>query len=36
MVKLYVSLIKRGLWTIDKVPAKWVDAVKAILENETA
>ena len=23
MVKLYIDLINKGLWTIDKVPAVW-------------
>ena len=28
MVKVYVNLIKKGMKTIDDVPAKWRDEVK--------
>ena len=31
MVKLYATLIKKGLKTIDEVPAKILDEVKALL-----
>lgn len=34
MVKIYVDLIKKGLRTIDDVPAKWREAVRAALEAE--
>lgn len=33
MVKFYVNMIRRGRITIDDVPAKWIDAVKAKLEG---
>lgn len=31
MVKLYVRKIKAGEMTIDEVPARWLEAVKAEL-----
>ncbi len=34
MVKLYVSLINKGRWTLDKVPSPWHDAVAAELEKQ--
>lgn len=34
MVKFYVLRIRMGKMTIDGVPAKWRDAVKAELEKE--
>lgn len=34
MAKVYYSLIKKGLKTIDDVPAKWREAVQALLESE--
>jgi len=34
MVKIYVDLINRGLKTIDDVPARWREAVKAALGVE--
>ena len=27
MVELYCNLIRKGLWTIDRVPIKWRQAV---------
>ncbi len=33
MVQFYVCCIRRGLITLDKVPEKWRDAVKARLEG---
>lgn len=32
MVKIYVDLINRGLKTLEDVPARWLEAVKAALE----
>ena len=32
MVAIYVDLIRKGLRTIDDVPDRWRDAVKALLE----
>lgn len=34
MVKLYVDLIKKDLWTLERVPAIWYVEVKAVLEKE--
>lgn len=31
MVKVYVSLIKKGMWTLERVPEPWHDAVAAEL-----
>ena len=31
MVNLYVSLINKGLWTIERVPTLWREEVQAIL-----
>lgn len=36
MVKLYVDLINKGLWTLDKVPAIWHDKVAAELEKQNS
>ena len=33
MVKFYLMMIQRGAITIDDVPIKWREAVKAALEN---
>lgn len=33
MVQFYVCCIRRGLITLDNVPEKWRDAVKARLEG---
>ena len=33
MVSLYADLIDKGLRTIDQVPAKWREAVRAELER---
>ena len=33
MVKVYVSLIKKGLMTIDDVPEKWREEVRKALEG---
>ncbi|MDQ0268866.1 CD1375 family protein [Cytobacillus purgationiresistens] len=35
MVKVYVDLIKVGLWDIDNVPSLWKADVQALLEKET-
>ena len=35
MIKVYVSLIKKGLKTIEDVPERLREAVKAVLENGT-
>lgn len=32
MVKIYVDLINRGLKTLEDVPTRWREAVKAALE----
>lgn len=34
MVKIYVSLIKKGKMTIEEVPAKWRYAVQKMLDEE--
>lgn len=34
MAKVYASLIKKGIKTIDDVPASLLDAVKAILDAD--
>lgn len=34
MVNLYVSLIRKGLWTLDRVPEPWHAAVEAELAEE--
>lgn len=34
MAKLYYDLIKAGLRTIDQVPLRWRDEVKAMLDAE--
>ena len=33
MVKVYVSLIRKGLMTIDDVPEKWREEVRKALEG---
>jgi len=33
MVKLYVNLIKKGLKTINDVPAKWRETVQSELDK---
>ena len=33
MVQLYVDLIHKGLRTIDQVPERWREAVRAALEQ---
>ena len=34
MIQIYVNLIKKGLKTIEDVPAKIREAVRAIIETE--
>lgn len=34
MAKNYYNLIKKGLWTIDKVPAEWKEEVESLLNVE--
>ena len=34
MVKLYYDLIKAGLRTIEQVPLRWRDEVRAMLDAE--
>lgn len=34
MVKLYVDLIKAGLWTIEKVPMIWRQDVQDMLDAQ--
>ena len=36
MAKIYYNLIKKGLKTIDDVPAKLKDAVQALLDADEA
>ncbi len=33
MAKLYYDLIRKGLKTLEDVPARWRDAVKKLLEG---
>lgn len=33
MVKIYVKQIKAGKMTLEEVPAKWYEAVRAALEE---
>ena len=35
MAKIYYNLIKNGNYTIEQVPAKWRDAVQAMLDAES-
>ena len=34
MAQIYYNLIKKGLKTIDDVPVKWRDEVRAMLDAE--
>jgi hypothetical protein len=34
MVQVYYKLIKSGKLTLDKVPERWHDAVKALLDSD--
>lgn len=34
MAKVYLSLINKELWTIENVPAKWVDEVNKLMNGE--
>lgn len=34
MAKLYYNRIKRGVMTIDEVPARWRDEVQALLDAD--
>ena len=34
MVKIYADLIKKGMKTLDDVPARLRDAVRGLLESE--
>ncbi len=34
MVKIYVKRIRKGLMTIEDVPERWREAVRAALEEE--
>ena len=34
MVNLYADLIRRGLWTLEQVPALWRSDVEAALTKE--
>lgn len=36
MAKIYADLIRKGLKTLDQVPAKLREAVKALLEADNA
>ena len=33
MAKIYVDLIKKGLWEIERVPNKWREEVEAMLDK---
>ncbi len=33
MVKIYVNLIKQGLWNIEQVPERWKAEVQEILNQ---
>jgi hypothetical protein len=33
MVILYVNLINKGLWSIDRVPEIWKEQVKTLLKD---
>lgn len=33
MAKIYYELIKKGLWTIEKVPVLWVEEVERLMEQ---
>jgi len=33
MAKIYVNLIKQGLWTIEQVPERWKAEVEDILNS---
>lgn len=35
MAKVYFDLIKKGLWSIDRVPPLWREAVQAMLDAES-
>lgn len=35
MAKIYYRLIKEGRWTLEKVPARWKEAVEELLNQET-
>jgi len=35
MVKIYVRRIRAGEMTIEEVPARWREAVREALENDT-
>ena len=34
MVAIYITLIQRGLWTLDQVPERWREDVKKALEEQ--
>ncbi|WP_438432340.1 CD1375 family protein [Gorillibacterium sp. sgz500922] len=36
MVRIYVDLIGKGLWTIENVPARWKAEVQAALDVKEA
>ena len=33
MAKIYADLIKKGLWTIDRVDKRWVEEVLELLNS---
>lgn len=35
MVAVYITLIQRGLWTIDQVPELWRAEVEKVLEKDS-
>lgn len=34
MAKIYYNLVKAGTWTIEQVPARWREGVKAMLAED--
>lgn len=34
MAKVYARLVRDGKWTIDQVPDRWREQVKALLDQE--
>lgn len=34
MAKIYVNLVKQGLWTIEQTPGKWKAEVQELLNKQ--
>ena len=34
MAKIYATLVRQGKWTLDKVPERWRDEVRQMLEAD--